>query len=77
MYETGKLAQVTAEMRRYNLHILGISDCRWTGSVRLRTDTGETVLPSGREDDQHYQGVAIILKKRSRKGTDRMEPSQQ
>ena len=22
MYETGKLAQVTAEMRRYNLHIL-------------------------------------------------------
>ena len=25
MYETGKLAQVTAEMRRYNLHILDIS----------------------------------------------------
>ena len=24
-YETGKLAQVTAEMRRYNLHVLGVS----------------------------------------------------
>ena len=26
MYETGKLTQVTTEMRRYNLHILGISE---------------------------------------------------
>ena len=29
MYETGKLAQVKAEMRRYNLRILGISESRW------------------------------------------------
>jgi len=36
MYETGKLAQVTAEMRRYNLHILEISESRWTGSGRYR-----------------------------------------
>ena len=28
MYETGKLAQVTAELRRYNLHILGICKSR-------------------------------------------------
>ena len=26
MYETGKLAQVTAEMRQYMLHILGVSE---------------------------------------------------
>lgn len=26
MYETGKLAQVTSDMKRYNLHILGISE---------------------------------------------------
>ena len=62
MYETGKLAQVTAEMRRYNLHILGVSECRWTKSGRYKTSTGETVLFSGR-DDQHHEGVAIILKK--------------
>ena len=24
MYETGKLAQVTTGMRRYNLHVLGV-----------------------------------------------------
>ena len=59
MYETGKLAQVTAEMRRYNLHILGVSESRWTRSGRYRTNTGETVLYSGRDDDQHHEGVAI------------------
>ena len=26
MYETGKLAQVTVEMRWYNLHVLGVSE---------------------------------------------------
>ncbi|XP_012943709.1 uncharacterized protein LOC101861615 [Aplysia californica] len=63
MYETGKLAQVTAEMRRYGLHILGIRESHWTGSGRLRTATGETLIYSGREDNQHRGGVAIILKK--------------
>ena len=63
MYEIGKLAQVTSEMRRYNLHILGISESRWTGSGRLITDDKETVLYSGREDNHHSEGVALILKK--------------
>ena len=44
MYDTGKLAKVTGEIRRYNLHILGISESRWTGSGRYRTNTGETVV---------------------------------
>ena len=34
MYKTGKLAQATSELRRYNLHVLGISERRWTGSGR-------------------------------------------
>ena len=63
MYETGKLAQVTSEMRRFNLHVLGVSESRWTGSGRMKTTTGETVLYSGRDDDLHHEGVAIILKK--------------
>ncbi|KAI4885603.1 hypothetical protein NFI96_005381 [Prochilodus magdalenae] len=67
MYETGKLTQITAEMRRHKLHILGVSESRWTGSGRVKTQTGETVLYSGREDNQHHQGVAIIL----RKGTEK------
>ena len=43
MFEMGKLAQVMSEMNRYKLHILGVSESRWTGSGRQRTGTGETV----------------------------------
>ena len=63
MYDTGRLAQVTSEMRRYNLHVMGISESRWTGTGSLKTITGETVFYSGRDDEQHREGVAVILKK--------------
>ena len=63
MYETSKLAQVTSEMKRYNLHILGISESRWTGSGRITSDDKETVVYSGCEDNHHSEGVALILKK--------------
>ena len=63
MYETGKLAHVTTEMRRYNLHILGVSESRGIGTGRLKSMSGETVLYSGRDDELHREGVAIILKK--------------
>ncbi|RUS75817.1 hypothetical protein EGW08_016409 [Elysia chlorotica] len=74
MYETGKLAQVTAEMRRYNLHVLGVSESRWTGTGRLKTSTGETVLYSGRDDDLHREGVAVILKKGTEKSLMEWKP---
>ena len=35
MYETGKTAQVAAEMRNYQLALLGISETRWIQSVGL------------------------------------------
>ncbi|XP_048759375.2 craniofacial development protein 2-like [Ostrea edulis] len=63
MYAAGKVAQITAEMQRYKLHILGISESRWTEFDKIRTTTGETVLYSGREDGKHHEGVAFILKK--------------
>lgn len=69
MYATGKpaqiekLAQITAEMRRYKLHVLRVSESRWTDSGRMRTTTGETLFYSGREDGQRHEGVAVILKK--------------
>ena len=39
MFSTGKLAQVTREMKENKLHILGISECRCTGFGSLRTQT--------------------------------------
>ena len=67
-----KTAQVVKEMRRYNLDILGISECRWTGSGKIRTSTGETILYSGRQDEHHY-GVAIIMTKEAVKNARKVD----
>jgi len=40
---------------------VGVSKCRWAGFGRLRTQFGETILDSGREDDVHQSGVAIVM----------------
>ena len=37
MYSTSKTAQVIKEMGNYKLDILGISECRRTGSSRMNT----------------------------------------
>ena len=62
MYQLGKTAQVCKEMRRYNLDMLGVSECRWTGFGKILTQTGETIIYSGSED-QHQHGVAVIMSK--------------
>ena len=53
MLDTAKTAQVINEMKSYKLHILGISESRWTSFGRHVTPTGKTLLHSGR-DDNHF-----------------------
>ena len=62
MNEASKLAQVIREMKRYRLDILGVSECRWTGSGRQVTHDGSTILYSGHEDT-HIRGVALVITK--------------
>ncbi|KAK2181767.1 hypothetical protein NP493_382g00022 [Ridgeia piscesae] len=47
MKEASTLAQVIREMKRYRLDILGVSECRWTGSGRQVSHDGSTILYSG------------------------------
>ena len=63
--ETGMTAQVSAEIRNYNLTVPGISETRWTGSVQRRLATRELLLYSDHEEDNapHTQGVALMLPK--------------
>ncbi|KAJ8353557.1 hypothetical protein SKAU_G00211240 [Synaphobranchus kaupii] len=67
MNETGKTMQVAAEMRRYNLDLLGISETRWIqfsqDAGQQRLTTGELLLYSGHEEDkaQHTEGVGLFL----------------
>ena len=67
MYEAGKCTQVIAEMRRYNISILGISEMRWNTCGRMTTATGETVLYSGKENanDIHEMGVGFVLTRKA------------
>ena len=68
MYSTSKTAQIVKEMGNYQLDILGISECRWTGSGKMNTknDKGEsyTIIHSGQKDT-HHRGVALIMNRES------------
>ena len=73
MFETSKTAQVIREMDNYKLDILGVSECRWTGSGRKVTKEGSTILFSGK-DDAHSSGVALISSKTASKSLIEWEP---
>ena len=47
MWETTRSAQVVRLMRDYRLDILGISECRWTDSGRIKIGDGVEILYSG------------------------------
>ena len=44
LYIIGKPAQLAKEMHTYNIDILGISECQWTGHGKVRLSTGESSL---------------------------------
>ena len=61
LYETGT-AQVSREMHRYNLKILGLCETRWNGTGRTRLAGGDTIIYSGQEDGQpHTHGIAMLM----------------
>ena len=59
---------------RYGIGILGIGECRWSGFGRLKARTGETIIYSGRDDDVHQSGVAIIMSKKIAQCLDSWRP---
>lgn len=67
MYECGKTAQVVKEMQSYKIDILCVSECRWTDCGSVVTSSGETIIYSGRKDNKHQQGVAIIMNKKAKR----------
>ena len=69
MYEAGKAAQVSAEMRRYNIALLGLGETRWLQAGQKRLASGELLLYSGHEEENaaHTEGVAIMLSRTAQK----------
>ncbi|KAK3540972.1 hypothetical protein QTP86_007688 [Hemibagrus guttatus] len=64
LYQTGKLVQTVNEMNRYNLDLLAITEARWTQTGKQKLNTGELIIWSGRKDDNHDEGVALIINKK-------------
>ena len=46
-----------------NLSLLGVTEARWTKTGKQRLNTGEVIIWSGRQDDKHQEGVALIISK--------------
>jgi hypothetical protein len=76
LYESGKAAQVTREMDKYRLDVLGLSEVRWTTSGRVTLASGHTLLYSGPpdEDDEHRNGVGLLLTKKASRSLMEWEP---
>ncbi|VDO74922.1 unnamed protein product [Schistosoma margrebowiei] len=68
MWDTGRALQIAAEIRRYNLEFLGISETHWTQVGQQRLTSRELLLYSGHEEENapHTQGVALMLSKQAR-----------
>ena len=42
---------------------MGISETHWTGQGTMQLADGETIIYSGRDDDNHREGVGILMSK--------------
>lgn len=62
MFQAGRLENVTTEMQRMQIDILGVSEVRWLQSGKCDTENG-TLYYAGRNDNLHRDGVGIILSK--------------
>ena len=67
LYQTSKFAHVVKEFDNYKLDIPGVNEARWTGAGKRKLASGPTILFSGRSDDQHTEGVALIVNNRLEK----------
>ncbi|VDP34328.1 unnamed protein product [Schistosoma curassoni] len=68
MWETGRVFQIAAEMRRYNLEVLAINEKHWNQVGKQRLASAELLLYSGHENENvpHTQGVGLMLSKQTK-----------
>lgn len=63
MYASGKLAEITAEMKRYNLQVLGVSEADELIQGEYEQQQVKHNCNLVKKDGYHDEGVAVILKK--------------
>ena len=76
LWDTANGLKLAREMERYGLEVLGVSECRYTGSGRMQIDD-KTVIYSGRDDGLHRGGVALFCSKKAASALLEWEPIDQ
>ena len=66
MMTTGKTVQISREMKRYHIDVLGLSEIRWTGTGRMKLADENLLLFAGEENDDQ-KGVGIMISKDTQK----------
>ncbi|VDO56476.1 unnamed protein product [Schistosoma margrebowiei] len=65
--DTGRALQIAAEMKRYKLEMVCISETQWTQVEQQQLTSGDLPLYSGHDEENasHTQGVALMLSKQA------------
>lgn len=50
-------------MKRKGIDIMGISETHWMGQGKVQLAEGDTIIYSGKDNDNHTQGVGILMSK--------------
>ena len=74
LHQDGKLEQLLAVFVKYNLDLCALTETRLTGFEKRALDDGRLLLYSGREDDNHYQGVGLLMSKQAGQALEEWEP---
>ena len=63
LYRSANIAQAATEMTRRGIDVMGISETHWTGQGTMQLTEGKTIIYSGRDDDNHREGVGTLMSK--------------
>ena len=61
LFQSGRLAQAIHDINNHNLAMMGITEARWTGAGKQRLNLGKIIIWSGRQDNEHQEGVILII----------------
>ena len=64
--DSSKLQQLTYNMDKYGLDVLGITETHMPGIGSENLDNGGLIIYSGRADGYHYEGIGLALSKRTK-----------
>ena len=62
-YKSGNIAPAAREIKRKGGDIINNSETHWTEQGKVQLADGKTIIYSERDDDNHRQGVGILMSK--------------